>query len=147
MIKHFTEKYAAFSNFWKIPIQLDGIEYKSLEHAYQAAKTLISQEREEIRKAMYAGQAKYLGQKVTLREDWESIKLRVMEELLIQKFSDPELSSLLAGTNNEEIIEGNYWHDTFWGVCLCDRHNGRGQNYLGKLLMKIRNDKQRFLLT
>jgi predicted NAD-dependent protein-ADP-ribosyltransferase YbiA (DUF1768 family) len=33
-----------------------------------------------------------------------------------------------------ELIEGNWWGDTYWGVC-----NGVGENHLGKLLMKIRD--------
>ena len=48
---------------------------------------------------------------------------------------NPELGKLLLGTKDEELIEGNDWDDTFWGVC-----NGVGENHLGKTLMKIRDE-------
>ena len=35
--------------------------------------------------------------------------------------------------SNEELVEGNYWGDTFWGIC-----NGEGTNWLGILLMAER---------
>lgn len=58
-----------------------------------------------------------------------------MEELLVIKFSgkDPFLTRALMATGNAELVEGNTWNDTFWGIC-----NGTGENHLGKLLMKVR---------
>ena len=37
------------SNFWPARVMLDGVEYPSTEHAYQAAKTLDKVTRERIR--------------------------------------------------------------------------------------------------
>ena len=51
------------------------------------------------------------------------------------KFKNPELRSLLLATGNEELVEGNWWRDTYWGVC-----EGVGQNKLGKLLMQVREE-------
>lgn len=34
-----------------------------------------------------------------------------------------------------EIVEENSWRDTYWGVC-----KGVGENHLGKILMKIRDE-------
>ena len=59
--------------------------------------------------------------------------LDVMRDLVVQKFSDPLLQSLLETTGDEELIEGNHWGDVFWGVC-----KGVGENHLGKILMKVR---------
>jgi len=58
-----------------------------------------------------------------------------MEELLFIKFGgkEPLLTRALIATGDTELIEGNDWEDTFWGVC-----NGMGENNLGKLLMKVR---------
>jgi N-glycosidase YbiA len=115
---------------------VDGYKtYKTTEHAYQAAKTLNPEERREIREAKTPGKARRLGQKVKIRDDWEEIKLSVMEALLEQKFDIPEYRDLLLGTENHHLVEGNTWGDVFWGVC-----NGFGENYLGRLLMKIRRD-------
>jgi len=72
-------------------------------------------------KALYSrltnpGQAKRAGRKVTLRLEWETIKLSVMETLLRQKFAQDPWRGWLSATGDEELIEGNTWGDTFWGV-------------------------------
>lgn len=58
-----------------------------------------------------------------------------MEDLLRLKFSNREVANLLILTGDEELIEGNWWGDKFWGI-----YNGEGENHLGKLLMKIRGE-------
>ena len=58
-----------------------------------------------------------------------------MENGLRQKFKYPELREQLLSTGDQELVEGNWWRDFYWGVC-----NGVGDNNLGKLLMKIRDD-------
>ncbi|MBB6003828.1 NADAR family protein [Arcicella rosea] len=65
--------------------------------------------------------------------DWDSKRLYIMTELLILKFSNPILLAKLLETKDKYLIEGNEWNDTFWGVC-----NNRGRNYLGRILMNIR---------
>jgi len=135
MIKEFQGKYRFLSNFVDAPVQLDGFWYDSVEHAYQAAKTLSEVEREVVRKMDKPGDVKRFGKKLTLRPDWESIKLGIMLDLLRQKFSDPTFKRCLLETGDQELIEGNKWHDTFWGVC-----NGVGENHLGKLLMQVREE-------
>jgi ribA/ribD-fused uncharacterized protein len=133
MITEFEGEFRFLSNFYPSPVMLDGIEYPTVEHAYQAAKTIDTAERDRIRNAKHAGTAKKLGRKVTLRPDWEAVKLQVMEDLIRRKFSIPDLKDMLLATEQEELVEGNYWGDTFWGVC-----EGVGQNHLGKILMKVR---------
>lgn len=132
-IESFRGEYRFLSNFWPAKVFLEGEEYSSTEHAYQAAKTLDLQLRKEIQMAGTPGQAKKLGQKLVLQNDWESVKLSVMEDLLLQKFSDPLLKQAVLNTGKLELIELNTWNDCFWGVC-----NGEGKNHLGKLLMKVR---------
>ena len=134
-IDSFAGEYRFLSNFFPTPVFLDNKLYSSTEHAYQAAKTLIQAEREEIQRAGTPGLAKKLGRKVTLRVDWESIKINVMRELLRQKFArGTPLSLGLVATGDAILIEGNHWNDCFWGVC-----RGVGENHLGKLLMEQRS--------
>lgn len=133
MIKSFRSTF--LSNFWFVPVSLDGEIYRSVEHAYQAAKTLDPKERKMIQAANLPTQAKHLGKCVKLRPDWNDVKLVVMEDLLRQKFQHKALKDRLFRTGSQELIEGNTWNDTFWGVC-----NGVGENNLGKILMKIRGD-------
>lgn len=134
MIKKFEGAYRFLSNFWPSVVNFDGQQYQSVEHAFQAAKTTNLKEREFIRSQPTPGKAKQAGRSVTLRSDWEKIKIDVMRNLLIEKFNQYPLKQLLLSTGDEELVEGNNWGDVFWGVC-----NGAGENHLGKLLMEIRN--------
>lgn len=130
----FKGDYRWLSNFWPAKVIFEGHEYPSVEHAYVAAKTTNEMEREVIRSTKSPGEVKRLGRQLDLREDWNDIRLQVMEDLVRQKFQNhDDLREKLLATGEEEIIEINTWNDTFWGQC-----KGKGQNNLGKLLMKIR---------
>lgn len=61
----------------------------------------------------------------------------VMLNLLRIKFSDPMLRQQLVDTGDAELVEGNAWNDTFWGVSL---KTGMGKNWLGRLLMQVRDE-------
>lgn len=132
-ITSFRDDYYFLSNFYPSTIRWQGKLWKTVEHAYAAAKTLDEDQRELIRKASTPAMAKKLGRAVTLRENWDEVRLTVMEELLELKFSNPFLKPLLIQTGDRELIEGNNWNDKFWGV-----FRGEGENNLGRLLMELR---------
>ena len=135
-IDRFTGKYRFLSNFWPCAVKFEGVEYPSVEHAYQAAKTNGPSERAWILTAPSPGEAKKRGRKVTLRPDWdESTRSLVMAYLLVQKFRSPDLAQKLLETGDAELVEGNTWGDTFWGV---DLRTGAGENVLGKALAALR---------
>ena len=131
----FFNDYRFLSNFHLSPLEFGGVAYPSVEHAYQAVKTKDKEKREAIRVAETPAIARKMGQDVVLREDWEEVKVPVMEALLRMKFKDPELKQKLIDTYPKPLVEDNWWGDEFWGVC-----KGRGMNMLGKLLMKIRDE-------
>lgn len=135
MIDKFDGKYAFLSNFWSTRIIFDNESYRTVEHAFQAAKTFNPEEREKIKNANTPGKAKRLGRKVQLRPDWEDIKYTMMQSFVKQKFEDPKLKNNLLTTGDEELVEGNTWGDKIWGVC-----DGQGQNLLGKILMQVREE-------
>lgn len=148
-IDRFAHEFRWLSNFWEVSVLFDGVKYRTVEHAYQAAKVDVErpdylEQREKIRLATTAGQAKRLGNAVRMRIDWEVVKDRVMLDLLQQKFVVPDLRSALLNTGDVALIEGNNWHDTYWGVCdgTCRRPHplARGFNHLGKMLMGIRTN-------
>ena len=106
-------------------------------------KTLDINKRRAIANASTPGLAKKMGRSVSLRPDWEDIKDDVMLEGLYRKFADDELADWLLDTGDEELIEGNFWSDNYWGVCYCKKCRAQGiqgQNHLGKLLMKVRSE-------
>jgi len=124
------------SNFEPSEVTLEGVVYPTTEHAFQAAKTSSVEEREVVRTCSTPGKARRAGKKVTLRSDWEKVKVGLMAELNFQKFSkSEELREKLLATGKRPLIEGNSWNDKFWGVC-----KGEGQNWLGRVLMLIREE-------
>ena len=134
MITSFSGPYRFLSNFYPSIVAYEGMRFSTVEHAYQAAKTLDERERLWIASRPYPALAKKAGKSVTLRRGWEGMKVDVMRELLAQKFTNPGLAQQLLDTGEQDLVEGNTWGDVFWGVC-----SGRGQNWLGKLLMERRS--------
>ena len=132
-ISSFKGEYAWLSNMQRIqPFWYGYLKFDSVECFYVAMKTTDIVERAKISK-MKPYEAKKYGRALNLRGDWDEIKLGVMKWGLKKKFSQPKFKDLLLATGNQELIEGNTWGDSFWGVC-----NGIGENHLGKLLMEIR---------
>lgn len=134
-ISSFKKEYKFLSNFYAVPIEYDCVIYRTVEHAFQAAKTLNYNERVVIRQCATPAEAKYFGKYITLRDDWEEVKISIMTELVRQKFGNEYLKKKLIETGDSILIEGNTHHDTFWGVC-----DGVGENNLGKIIMKVRNE-------
>lgn len=133
MINKFESEYRFLSNSYPCHIDHEGVVYPSPEHAYQAAKTLNLDFRKTISNCQDPARAKKMGRSLRLREDWHDIKIDVMDEILRIKFDKEPFRTLLIETNPHELVKGNTWGDTFWGVC-----DGVGENHLGKLLMKLR---------
>jgi ribA/ribD-fused uncharacterized protein len=130
-----------FSNFEVLdePITFDSILYPTAEHLYQALKTKSIVERQKIAKAATPGEAKRLGRRLKhLNPDWHSIRVAVMAVVLHLKFVPGNKYSVRLAKTKGEIVEWNYWHDTFWGKCTCKTHGGEGKNKLGLLLMGLR---------
>lgn len=124
------------SNFWFCEVSYHGIRCRSVEHGYQLAKTLDPIDQKWIANQLTAADAKRAGKKVTLRYDWEQVKVEIMTDLVRQKFTnDDELKFKLLLTGTRPLIEGNTWGDTYWGVC-----KGVGKNMLGKILELIREE-------
>ena len=136
-IVSFTGVHFFLSNFYFTKIEFEDKLYPSIKHTYQTTKTLNQDEREQVRLCKSAGDAKRMGQKVTMREGWDNLKIPTMRQLLYKKFeTGSELFNLLQRTGEATLAEGNWWGDQFWGIC-----NGVGDNHLGKLLMEIRDGK------
>ena len=116
MIDRFAGDYRFLSNFYPSPITVFGVRVDTVEHAYQAAKAESAHDRVAVLRVSTAGQAKRLGQKIEMREDWEAVKEMVMHTLLRRKFAIDELQTLLLKTDKEGLVEGNTWGDRYWGA-------------------------------
>lgn len=131
---HFRGKYSWLSNFAVCTVEYKGDKFKTLENAYQAAKSDDASIRKQFT-IISPVVAKRRGRQIKVRADWEDVKVRIMRELLVQKFAIPYYRTKLEEIT-EPIVEENTWHDEFWGVC-----NGHGQNILGKLIEEIKQAK------
>lgn len=161
-ILEFSGDYCWLSNFHDYIIDLGGRMFASSEHAFQATKTFDPVWQKDIQQARSPGSAKRLGGECPLREDWDDIRVEMMRLVLAAKFpeGDKALTAKLLATGDRLLVEGNNWHDTFWGACweplwMSSVHYGRplwgerqaderttdqlrGENQLGLLLMARR---------
>ena len=137
MIKEFKSQYFFLSNFYECPVYYNKLVFCNAEAAFQAQKVIDEKEQYKFIN-LNASQARKLGKTIVLREDWEEVKDNIMYEIVKRKFTvNKELQQKLIDTKDEELVEGNWWHDTYWGV---DSKTGIGKNKLGKLLMKVREE-------
>jgi ribA/ribD-fused uncharacterized protein len=128
------------SNFYRRrPVRIGDDVYPTAEHAYQALKAVDPQERAWVLESETPLIAKRRGRKIRVVDYWADIRVLVMEQVLEAKFSDRELADQLIATHPHTLVEGNTWHDQFWGDCHCGRCPGEGQNMLGVALMELRD--------
>ena len=140
-INHFRGNFGCFSNMYSCSVEIEGIVYPSAEHAFVAGKTTDENLRREIATLDAPQKAKAFGKQLLLRPDWEEIQVGWMKTVLLAKFSQNQFfKKRLIDTGTAELIEGNGWHDNFWGSCFCSRPacGSSGKNTLGKLLMEVR---------
>lgn len=121
-----------------IPLEYQGIKYYAPENFYQAMK--LPEDRLDLREEIASlppKKSKLSIKRYKWREDWNKDEaIKVMKTALYYKFNRcTSWSEQLLATGDEEIIEWNNWHDTFWGK---DVNTKEGENHLGKILMEIR---------
>jgi ribA/ribD-fused uncharacterized protein len=133
IIDDFRGANEACSNFFTTKVVYEDMTFDNSEAAFQAAKSLDREVRERFQH-LIGRDAKALGRKIALRPNWESIKNKVMLDIVYEKFSgNKNLGDYLISTGNAILIEGNTWGDKYWGVC-----RGVGTNMLGRILMTVR---------
>jgi ribA/ribD-fused uncharacterized protein len=138
-IAEFQSEYRFLSNFFPAEVIYEGVTYPTSEHAYQAAKTLDPEQRKKIAALKTPAEAKAAGRALKLRDDWETAKFAVMEEVVRYKFTHhDDLRAKLLATGDAVLEEGNTWNDQIWGIS--PPNSGKGENHLGRILMKIRSE-------
>jgi ribA/ribD-fused uncharacterized protein len=131
-IKGFFGGYRWLSNFHICNVMFEGDLYLSSENAYQAAKVPWC-DRSLFWKCTPSDAKKY-GAAQKPPANWFNLNMDIMEAILFDKFTrNADLKEKLLETGDKYLEETNWWNDQFWGVC-----DGKGENNLGKLLMKVR---------
>lgn len=131
-------EFHCFSNFHMDAIEIDGKQWPSVEHYFQAMKSTSEPDQEQIRFAASPGLAKSLGRKTAVRSDWESVKFEVMIKALRVKFAKPYLREILLKTGERPIYEDSP-SDRIWGTGVL-KGMGTGKNLLGIALMQVRQE-------
>ncbi|MGB4834027.1 MAG: histidine phosphatase family protein [Candidatus Moraniibacteriota bacterium] len=137
---YFYSEHDELSNFFPASFSWRDRVWPTAEHAYQAAKYFeTDKERSEaIRNASSPDAAKVLSKAGKDHRDpeWPTKKLAVMEEILRAKLERyPGIQRLLLSWGERELVEDSP-EDGFWGR----GPDGRGENHLGRLWMKLRSE-------
>ena len=154
MIDRFKGRWYFLSNFYPCEIKFKGIKYPSVEHYYVAQKFKGTQFyqghyftepdfKELLARVKEASDVKKIGQAMKTRPDWDAVKYDVMIRGVRYKFTkDDNLKQMLINTDSLNLTESNYWHDQYWGDCVCGRRScfADGENNLGKILMVVRDE-------
>jgi len=140
VIGFYPREFYPFDNFSSFKVEWNGYLFSSVEEAYQAASFMGSDEElvEKIKKSHSADEAQRIAyaNRDKRREDWDDVKISIMEELLRLKIKqNPYVKKKLLQTEDYMIVEDSP-KDDFWGW----GPNRNGQNNLGKLWMKLRGE-------
>lgn len=143
-ITKFEGQYACFSNYYMCNMVFEELPYRCSESCYQSLK-YAKQKSRNIYRTMAPSTAHLRGQKIKpLRPKWDEVKDDLMYKVVFEKFyQNKNIQEILLSTGDEEIINENDYHDNYWGICSCEKcraENIEGQNKLGKILMKVRED-------
>ena len=134
------EPYYEFTNFYEAVVKIDGEDWLTTEHYFQAQKfvgtplvgtiRMLERPREAFEKSRDPRYSPWR------RSDWEKVKEDVMYKALQAKFTQHEgLGQMLRETRDRYLIEHSPY-DSYWG----DGGDGSGKNRLGVLLMRLRKD-------
>lgn len=136
MISKFEGEYSCFSNFYPRTVLYQGKRYKTKEHAFQCQKATNQKDFDYIFDATTPYQAKKRARIIKKKGNWEESKRWIMHDIVFAFFKEwSDLRKILLNTDNQELIEGNDWGDKYWGI-----YNGVGENWLGKILMLVRDE-------
>lgn len=132
--------YYEFTNFYPATVRLDGKDWPTTEHYFQAQKFVGTPFTEVIRQFQRPREAFDLSRNPSVsrwcRKDWDDVKIDVMRKALLAKFiQHKDLRRKLLGTGMRMLIEHSPY-DSFWG----NGGDDSGQNHLGMLLMELRHD-------
>ena len=129
--------YGKFSNFAPYPIVLDGLTWPTSEHYFQAQKIDDEAYQKKILKEPSPMKAAKFAREINvIKSNWDEIRDNIMYKAVLAKFTQhPELKELLLSTNDSILIEHTQ-NDSYWG----DGGDGSGENMLGKILMRVRDE-------
>lgn len=131
-----------FSPYTAHAIEIDGVVYPTVEHAYQCQRYTDPKIIEEIRSARspvkaWEASSKYKHLQI---QDFRERKLEVMKDLMRLKAEQhEEIRTALRDSGTKQIIKHITTYppgDGFWD----DGESGEGLNHMGRMWMEIREE-------
>lgn len=141
IFKKNTDEFGGLSNMsTSFKIRVNNLSISSVEALYQACKfpeDFDIQQRILMESSPFT--VKLLSKKGIEREDWLSIRVKVMKWCLKLKLAQNYygFGELLSSTFNKNIVEFTK-NDQFWGAKKLNENQLIGKNVLGRLLMELR---------
>ena len=135
MINKFDNEYIVLSNYYPQNITYKGITYNCAMNAYYGQLISDNLQKKAIANATPSRALSMVINSISKIDYSQEEQDNIMYEILKVKFSDSKLKNLLLQTNQEPLNNNINWEDTYWGIC-----NDEGDNKLGKLLMKLRDE-------
>ena len=147
----FWGKEDVFSNFFYKPFKHEGKLFKWSEQAimYRKAKHFGAYNvADRILNARSPMECKKLGRSIIqfVEQDWVTVRELIYKEVLLDKFSEPQLKKRILDTSDKVLVEASPY-DGIWGIRLAHDHpdaenpeKWRGLNLLGKVLMEVRDE-------
>ena len=133
------DQYGCFSNFSRHPFELDGKQWLTTEHYFQAQKfpgNEAYQEKIRLEKSPMVAARLGRSRAQPIRADWEQVKDELMKTALLAKFrQNKDILAILLSTGDAHLVEHTK-NDRYWG----DGGDGSGKNKLGLLLMEVREE-------
>lgn len=144
------QQKAYLSNFYQTTFVEDGITFTCTEQYFMYHKAVLFGDMDIAKKILEAGtpkEYKALGRKAKgfVQEVWQAKREEIMYKGNLLKYSQNEdLKEKLFATGNSVLVEANPF-DRIWGIGMGEKkametppEKWRGQNLLGKTLMKVR---------
>lgn len=135
----YTPKFYALDNFSAYMVEIWGKKFPTVEHAYQWRK--FNEANPDIAEAIFNATSPNAVKEISdanrdkVQSNFKDFNLQIMEDILRAKTEQhTKVKQVLKATSTKTIIE-NSPTDNFWGI-----GDGKGQNTLGKIWMKIRED-------
>jgi ribA/ribD-fused uncharacterized protein len=128
-------------NFAPFGLTMDDEYFQTSEHAFQYLKFVDTNKEvaESIKKSFSPNNARSIAHenKTSRLANWSDIKYEKIEEVLKLKVEqNPIVKECLLNTKDYLIAECCIDEDTDWGI----DNNNQGENHLGKIWMKIRDE-------
>lgn len=126
--------------FFPFEVNFGGVTFPSVGHAFESARSL---EESWVRTCINPNSTKEIlyrrHEELEIVPNWNQIKLKLMFDLITQKYSDKKLKAELLDTKGQNIEAGGEDASEFWGKNWAVEPN-TGENWLGRIIMEVRSN-------